>query len=224
MALDIYLGFVMATIVVVTLPGPTSLLVATQTIAHGRRATAPLLLGVMCGDGVAVFVCMFGIGALLLASALWFGAVKWIGAAYLIYLGVTTWRGARDVKVKVDVNADVDVDVDIDADADDAADKKPRAFFLHAFVVTAFNPKGLMFFIAFLPQFVTPEAGNVNLQLVILAVTFILLGSTNAFLYSFFAARVRGLLSDKIVRRRVDRIGGGALIGAGLWAATLQRA
>ena len=218
MALDIYLGFVMATIVVVTLPGPTSLLVATQTIAHGRRATAPLLLGVMCGDGVAVFVCMFGIGALLLASALWFGAVKWIGAAYLIYLGVTTWRGARDVKV------DVNADVDIDADADDAADKKPRAFFLHAFVVTAFNPKGLMFFIAFLPQFVTPEAGNVNLQLVILAVTFILLGSTNAFMYSFFAARVRGLLSDKIVRRRVDRIGGGALIGAGLWAATLQRA
>ena len=220
MALDIYLGFVMATIVVVTLPGPTSLLVATQTIAHGRRATAPLLLGVMCGDGIAVFVCMFGIGALLLASALWFGAVKWIGAAYLIYLGVTTWRGARDVKVKVDVNADVD----IDADAGDAADKKPRAFFLHAFVVTAFNPKGLMFFIAFLPQFVTPAAGNVNLQLVILAVTFILLGSTNAFLYSFFAARVRGLLSDKTVRRRVDRIGGGALIGAGLWAATLQRA
>ena len=224
MALDIYLGFVMATIVVVTLPGPTSLLVATQTIAHGRRATAPLLLGVMCGDGIAVFVCMFGIGALLLASALWFGAVKWIGAAYLIYLGVTTWRGARDVKVKVDVNADADVDVDADVDADDAAHKKPRAFFLHAFVVTAFNPKGLMFFIAFLPQFVTPAAGNVNLQLVILAVTFILLGSTNAFLYSFFAARVRGLLSDKIVRRRVDRIGGGALIGAGLWAATLQRA
>ena len=220
MALDIYLGFVMATIVVVTLPGPTSLLVATQTIAHGRRATAPLLLGVMCGDGVAVFVCMFGIGALLLASALWFGAVKWIGAAYLIYLGVTTWRGARDVNVDADVNADVDIDVD----ADDAADKKPRAFFLHAFVVTAFNPKGLMFFIAFLPQFVTPAAGNVNLQLVILAVTFILLGSTNAFMYSFFAARVRGLLSDKIVRRRVDRIGGGALIGAGLWAATLQRA
>ena len=220
MALDIYLGFVMATIVVVTLPGPTSLLVATQTIAHGRRATAPLLLGVMCGDGIAVFVCMFGIGALLLASALWFGAVKWIGAAYLIYLGVTTWRGARDVNVDADVNADVDIDVD----ADDAADKKPRAFFLHAFVVTAFNPKGLMFFIAFLPQFVTPAAGNVNLQLVILAVTFILLGSTNAFLYSFFAARVRGLLSDKTVRRRVDRIGGGALIGAGLWAATLQRA
>ncbi len=216
MALDIYLGFVMATIVVVTLPGPTSLLVATQTIAHGRRATAPLLLGVMCGDGVAVFVCMFGIGALLLASALWFGAVKWIGAAYLIYLGVTTWRGARD--------ADVDTDVDADVDADDAAHKKPRAFFLHAFVVTAFNPKGLMFFIAFLPQFVTPAAGNVNLQLVILAVTFILLGSTNAFMYSFFAARVRGLLSDKTVRRRVDRIGGGALIGAGLWAATLQRA
>ena len=218
MSIEIYLAYVLATIAVVVVPGPTSLLVATQTIAYGRPATLPLVLGVFGGDTIGIFLSIIGIGAVLATSALWFGIVKWAGVVYLIYLGGTMWFGGSNSPSldKCMVNKTVNKDT-INHSA-----KKSSALFWHAFIVTLFNPKGIIFFVAFLPQFVNP-AGHVVGQLTILAVTFIVLGSVNAFLYSIFANRLSQFMTNEQSQQRMNIIGGAALIAAGIWAATIQR-
>ena len=206
MALEIWLAYALAAAVVTVIPGPTILLVITQSVAHGRAAALPLVAGVVLGDTVAVVLSLLGLGALLAASAGWFAVVKWLGAAYLIYLGVRFW-------------CDSGKGIAPTAAATDAA----RSLFGQAFLVTTFNPKGILFFIAFLPQFVTPTA-DVPAQLVILAATFIVIGGITAMCYAVFAGGLTRFLQAENVRRRFNRCGGTALIGAGVFAATAQRA
>ncbi len=208
MALEIWLAYALAAAVVTVIPGPTILLVITQSVAHGRAAALPLVAGVVLGDTVAVALSLLGLGALLAASAVWFAVVKWLGAAYLIYLGVRFWcDSGKGI-------APTATDTDTDA---------ARSLFGQAFLVTTFNPKGILFFIAFLPQFVTPTA-DVLAQLVILAATFIVIGGITAMCYAVFAGALKRFLQAENVRRRFNRCGGAALIGAGVFAATAQRA
>ncbi len=208
-AFEIWFAFVLAGSLISVIPGPTVLLVITRALEHGRRSVWPLTCGVMVGDAVALVLSIVGLGALLAASAVLFTLVKWLGAVYLIWLGVMLWR-----RLPV-------------SDAGDyvpvASAKTDRSLFMETLVVTALNPKSIVFFIAFLPQFVD-AGGNVPLQLCALGATFVVIGGINAFAYALFAGGIKGLLTQDAVARRFRRCGGAALVGAGVWAATVQRA
>jgi len=206
-SVQLWLAFVLAAAVVLVIPGPTIILVISQAVAHGRKSVVPLVVGVLCGDFTAMTLSLLGLGAILSASAALFSVFKWIGALYLIYLGVKLWqRSPRD-----------------DISAIDAGDASARTFFKRSFIVTALNPKSIAFFVAFLPQFVQPHE-SVFAQLTMLGGTFLFLATINATLYAVFAGRLREKIGKKAVRKWVDRCGGSALIGAGVFAAGIRRA
>ena len=96
MSLEVYIGFVLASSLILIIPGPTVILVVSQAIARGRKAVVPLVAGVVAGDFTAMTMSLLGLGALLAASAQLFTLLKWIGALYLIYLGIKLWTsGAK---------------------------------------------------------------------------------------------------------------------------------
>jgi threonine/homoserine/homoserine lactone efflux protein len=138
-------------------------------------------------------------------SALLFSVLKWIGALYLIYLGVQQWRRQGETPA-----------------ASRAVEVAPGAIlWRRAFVVTALNPKSIAFFVAFLPQFVVSEAPILP-QLMVLGATFLVLATINAALYAVFAGELSDTLRRGRVHRWFHRCGAGALIGAGLLTAGLK--
>lgn len=207
MTLEIWAAYAMVAEIAIVIPGPTVLLVISQAVAHGRRATLPLTTGVLCGDLIAMTLSLLGLGAVLAVSATLFAVLKWIGAAYLLYLGVKLWRANPE-------------NVDVENPAYRVASS--RSLFTSACVVTATNPKGIAFFVAFLPQFV--QSGSPALpQLMILGGTFLVLATINAALYSIFAGELREALNGRRARKWFSRCGGTALIGAGLFTAAMRR-
>jgi threonine/homoserine/homoserine lactone efflux protein len=206
MPIELWLGFVAATAVLLIIPGPTILTVISYSMAHGRRANLPLVAAVALGDSTALFVSLLGLGALLAASAFWFTIVKWVGGLYLLYLGFKLLRagiGAAEL-------------------AAPPVPASPWKLFANTYLVTALNPKGIVFFVAFLPQFIAPGADMAR-QMWILALTFVVMAACNATLYAVFAASARRLLSSPRMQRRFHVAGGSLLAGAGIWALLARR-
>jgi threonine/homoserine/homoserine lactone efflux protein len=203
MALDHWLAFVAASAVLLAIPGPTVLLVISYALGHGRRSASSTVAGVALGDFTAMTASMLGLGALLATSAALFTGLKWVGAAYLVYLGVKLWRAPVG-----------------DGDAVEAVVpvERPGRIFLHAYAVTALNPKSIVFFIAFLPQFLD-GARAVLPQLVMFEVSFLVLATANALTYALLASAARRTIRQPRVQRAVNRTGGTLLIGAGALAA-----
>jgi threonine/homoserine/homoserine lactone efflux protein len=188
------------------IPGPTILTVISYSMSHGRRANVPLVTAVALGDSTALVVSLLGLGALLAASAFWFTVVKWVGGLYLLYLGIKLLRAGI-------------------TSADMAAPAAPASrwrLFANTYLVTALNPKGIVFLVAFLPQFLSPTA-DVTRQLWVLAVTFVAMASLNATLYAVFAGSARRLLSSPRAQRRFNLAGGSLLSAAGVWALLARR-
>ena len=206
MTIEIWATFVAVVFVFALVPGPTVILVIAQAVSHGKKSVFPLVAGVLCGDFVAMSLSLIGLGAVLATSATLFLILKWFGVAYLIYLGIKTWREKPII--------------------DDTSFKEMNVskikMFKSSFVVTALNPKGIIFFVTFLPQFINPESEAIP-QLFILMITF--LGVISFTITSF--ALLSGSVSHKIqsyqARRKLNKIGGGALIGAGLMTSVMQR-
>ena len=205
MALELWLAFVTATTVFLLIPGPTLLLVIGYALSYGRRPALSAILGVALGDLVAMTVSLAGLGAVLATSAIFFSVLKWLGAGYLIYLGVKQWR-RRSVAVE---NVEI-------------AGVSNRTLILNAFLVTALNPKSIMFFIAFLPHFIDPTLPALA-QMMILGTTFWVLAILIASAYAFMSGTLGATFRSARFRRKVDRLGGSALIGAGLLTALMQR-
>jgi homoserine/homoserine lactone efflux protein len=204
--LELYAAYLVATAVVLILPGPTIMLVVSYALTEGRRSAWPTVLGVAAGDLVALTCSLAGLGAVLSTSATLFVVLKWAGAAYLVWLGIRMWRS--EIRI-----------------GEGQAAMRPRAALPmagHAFIVTALNPKGILFFIAFLPQFVSPAA-PIAPQLVLLGGTFLMLAIVNAALYALLAGSVRDAVQRPGVMRAVQLLGGSVLIGAGILTATLRR-
>ena len=137
-------------------------------------------------------------------------AVRLAGAAYLVWLGLRLWRAP------VAVGADGMV-------ASSPTETRPWRIFGHAWLVTALNPKGMVFFVAFLPQFINSSAA-VTQQLWVLAVTFVVMATLNATLYAVFAGSARKVLSSSRAQRRFNLTGGSLLSVAGVWALLAKRA
>lgn len=207
MSIEVWLAFVAASTILLIIPGPTILTVISYSVAHGRRANIPLISAVALGDSTALALSLLGLGALLATSATWFVVVKSIGGLYLIYLGVKLLR-AGVAKARL-VGA--------------PPPTSRWRLFGNTYLVTALNPKGIVFFVAFMPQFLAPE-GDVVRQLWILSVTFVAMASMNATLYAVFAASARKLLESPGAQRRFNFVGGSLLTGAGAWALLARRA
>ncbi len=205
MTLELYLSYVIATLIVLAVPGPTILLVISYALSQGRRAALSTVVGVGLGDAIAVTVSLAGLGAVMATSATAFTALKWIGAAYLLYLGIKMWRTQPQLSLT------------------DQPDISGKRMTLHTTIVTALNPKGIAFFIAFLPHFLNPAAPAAG-QLALLGTTFVVLGIVNAALYALFAAHVRNRITRPSTLKWANRAGGTMLLGAGLMTATLRRA
>ena len=206
MSVELWLAFVAASAVLLIIPGPTILTVISYSMAHGRRANMPLIAAVALGDSTALVVSLLGLGALLATSAFWFTLVKWVGGLYLLYLGIKLLRAGI-------------------SSAELAAPAVPRSgwkLFASTYLVTALNPKGIVFFVAFLPQFINPDA-NVKQQLGVLAVTFVAMATLNATLYAVFAASARKLLASPRAQKRFNIAGGSLLSAAGVWALFAKR-
>lgn len=204
MTFETWIAFVAASAVVLAIPGPTILLVIGQSLGAGRRGALPLVGGVALGDLTAMTLSLAGLGAVLAASATAFTIVKWIGAAYLIWLGVSLWRARVP-----------------EEDAAPVALPARRAM-RDAYVVTALNPKSIAFFIAFVPQFVVSGAPFAP-QAAVLIATFVVMAAANAAIYAVLAGRLAGAVRRPGVRRLVNRAGGTMLIGAGVATAAMRR-
>lgn len=176
-------------------PGPTVLLALTNGSRYGVRASVSGMIGAVLSDFVLISAVAVGLGALLAASEFWFSVVKWVGVVYLAYLGIRLLR-SKGAAVTLD-----------EANAEPASG---RAIFLRSFLVAVTNPKGYLFFSAFLPQFVIPTEPQLP-QYAALAITFAAIDFTVMLAYASAGARAIRLLRAKGVLW-MDRICGGALL------------
>ncbi|TCU25503.1 threonine/homoserine/homoserine lactone efflux protein [Rhizobium azibense] len=208
MSLEAWLAFAAASAIMLAIPGPTILLVVSYALGHGRRTALATVSGVALGDFTAMTASLFGLGAVLAASAMLFTVLKWIGGAYLIWLGIKLWRAPLITEPV--------------ADNDNLPEEKSLKIFLHAYIVTALNPKSIVFFVAFVPQFLNPEKPFFE-QMVIMELTFLVLATINAATYALLANAARGLIRKASVQRAVNRTGGTLLIAAGAVTAGYRR-
>ncbi|MCX5580341.1 LysE family translocator [Kaistia terrae] len=206
MSFEHWLAFAAASAVILAIPGPTVLLVISYALSHGRKSAGATVAGVALGDFTAMTASMLGLGALLAASAALFTVLKWVGGAYLIYLGIKLWRAPVGEQAEAQTN-----------------EARPLRIFLHAYAVTALNPKSLVFFVAFLPQFLISSEPLLP-QMILFEVTFLVLATINAASYALIAAGARRTIRKPSVQRIVNRTGGGLLVGAGILAAGWRKA
>ncbi len=205
MDFDIWLAFAAASTILVLIPGPTVLLVVSYALGQGWRAALPTAIGVALGDFTAMSFSMLGLGALLQTSATLYLGLKWLGAAYLVWLGIGMWRAGGRFDI-----------------APRQAETRASTMVMHAWIVTALNPKSLTFFIAFLPQFMDPQ-GNFWVQMLVFESTFLVLAFANALFYALTASRARQVMGSPRAIRWFNRSGAVLLVGAGLAAATVPQ-
>lgn len=206
MPFDLWLTFVAASIALLLIPGPTVLLVLSYALSKGRSVAVASAAGVALGDLIAMTASLVGLGALVLASAQLFTLLKWAGAVYLVWLGLKLLRSAAQQGLTVKAAPDVTA----------------RSVFGHAAAVTALNPKSIGFFIAFVPQFLRPDAPLLP-QFAILIATFVGLAAANALAYALLADRLRRTIQRPSVVIGLTRLGGMTLIAMGILTALARR-
>ncbi|MDH3667202.1 MAG: LysE family translocator [Paracoccaceae bacterium] len=207
MPLEIWIAFALASTALLTIPGPTVMLVVSYALRHGRASGWATVPGVSLGDLTAMTVSLAGAGAVLAASAQLFTVLKLCGAAYLIWLGVKLWRAVPESLEMAPVRG---------------GSGAFRPMFWNAYVVTALNPKSIVFFIAFVPQFVSVQAPLVP-QFAILIATFVGLAAINTVVWVLLVGEMRRRIGRPGVLRWMNRTGAGFLIGAGLLTAFARR-
>jgi homoserine/homoserine lactone efflux protein len=180
-------------------PGPNGLLALTHGALHGRRKALYTVLGGACGFVIVIALSMFGIGALLKASLTWLTVMKWVGGLYLVWLGIQVWRAPP---IGVDVRGA-------------AAPRAPWSLFRQGALSALTNPKGLLFFAAFLPQFIDPHR-SLWLQFAIMASTFAAIEIATEVFIASMAHRISPWL--RRVGKRFNQACGGVfvVIGAAL--------
>ena len=206
MALSVWITYFIATIILCVSPGPGVFSSISAGLHHGFRLGLWNGVGMQAASLLVVIVVAFGLGAVLLASETLFTAVKWCGVAYLIYLGIVTWRApARG----------------FEEDLDDH-ETTPRGVFMRGFWVNVTNPKGIIFFAAVLPQFIDVSRPQ-GPQYAILAGTTFAVDLVVMMIYTALAARVLRVMRDPAKLRWVNRTLGGAFIAAGVALASFRK-
>ena len=207
MNIEIWLTFVTASFVLCLTPGPTVFMVVGQAITHGKLSVIPLAAGALAGDIVLMSLSFMGLGLVLTISSAMFTVLKLAGAAYLIYLGVKAFR------TKANSGSPT---------AEMSLKDSAFSIFRDVMVVTALNPKGILFFMAFLPLFIT-AAEPVLPQMLILAASFLLVSLLSVSCYALLSGYLRAYVTGPKLQNGLNKIGGGMLISAGVVTASMQR-
>ena len=207
-SVETLLTFALAGIVLVVIPGPSVLFIVGRALAHGRRAALTSVAGNTTGVVLIVVAVALGIGAVAAASAAVFSVLKLAGAAYLIYLGVQTWRHRGDLAVALG----------------GGGVPPRRRVFWQGVIVGATNPKVLVLFVALLPQFTDPDAGSPGVQMLVLGLVFAVLAAVLDSVWGLAAGAARDWFATSPGRlRRVGGTGGLMMIGLGVTLAITGR-
>jgi threonine/homoserine/homoserine lactone efflux protein len=200
------LAFSLTALVLLLIPGPAVLYIVSQSVTHGRRAGVMATLGVHAGTMVHIAAAALGLSAILVSSSLAFAAVRFIGAGYLIYLGLRTLLERREGTVHAPLPHEA----------------RMGRIFRQGALVNITNPKTALFFFAFLPQFVDPHGAAVPEQIVVLGITFALLGLITDSLYGLVAGSAAGWMRGRTAVRSVQRwVTGCIFIGLGVATAVV---
>jgi homoserine/homoserine lactone efflux protein len=199
MSPELYAAYLAACIVIIMVPGPTVTLIIATSMRHGARAGLANVAGTQLGIALMIAIAGVGLTTVIEAMGHWFELVRLLGAAYLVWLGFQAIRSHGM------------------AAAGEAAVPPRGGFFLQGFLVAISNPKTLVFFGAFFPQFIDP-AGNHALQIAVMGVTVLVFAAISDSAYALLAGRAGSMLSAHRARL-LSRISGGFLIGGGLWLA-----
>ena len=199
MSLELYLAYLAACLAITIIPGPTVTLIVANSLTHGVRAGLLNVAGTQLGLGLMMATLVIGLASVIETMGWWFDWLRLAGAVYLVWLG---WKLIR-------ASGEVD---------EAGAGPKPRGgFFLQGLLVMLSNPKALIFFGAFIPQFVDPGADH-RTQVVLLGLTAMAMALVTDGAYAVLTGRAGRLLTRARVRL-VSRISGGCLIGGGIWLA-----
>jgi threonine/homoserine/homoserine lactone efflux protein len=199
MSIELYLAFVAACIALALLPGPIVTLVIANGLRHGTRAALTNIAGVQAALTIVIGIVAIGLTSLMATMGYWFDWVRFAGAAYLVWLGIKLIR--EPVK-------------GLEAEAP----PPPRGgFFLQGFLVALSNPKLLVFFGAFIPQFVDMERDHLS-QVALLGVTFMVIAGLTDAAYALLAGQARSFFSGRRTRL-LSRVSGSFMIGGGIWLA-----
>ena len=203
MALNLWLAFVLAAILIAVSPGPGAALSMSAGLRHGQFGALPAIFGLQAALLIQLAIVGMGLGAVLAASATAFAVVKFAGAAYLVWLGVQKWRRAG---------------------SDDVAQGKAlrSGLFRQGLLVNLTNPKAIVFIAALTPQFIDPNRPQLP-QFLIIALTMCVTDTIVMSGYALLASRLGAWLHDARARRAQDRFFGGLFIGAGALLATSSR-
>jgi homoserine/homoserine lactone efflux protein len=205
--LHIWIAFVLAAEALLILPGPTDMVVVSYALTQGKRSAWASVPGVTLGDATALILSLLGLGAILMASAELFNILKIAGALYLVYLGIKTWRA--QVPETLDDNAPLQ--------------HGRWRIMAHTYMATALNPGGIIFYVAFFPQFLSAEKPLLT-QVAVFGATFIVMGTLNSILYATLALQVRRLVTSYRARKNMNRATGGFLIAMGGLVGLAKRA
>jgi threonine/homoserine/homoserine lactone efflux protein len=205
--LDSIVAFAIASLALLVIPGPAVLYVINRSIADGRSTALAAVAGLEVGNFMHVVAATLGLSAVIAASATAFGVVKWIGAGYLIYVGLRT-LSRKPVSFSQEQKS-----------------LSRRKSFTQGIVVNTFNPKVALFFLSFLPQFIDTENGSTALQSLIIGSIFVVLGMCSDGLYAILASALRGpLLKGKSLPFVQRYVAGSVFITLGIIASTTRRA
>ena len=205
-AIDSLLTFAIASLALLLIPGPAVLYIINRSVSDGRNVAIAAVAGLEIGNFVHVLAATVGLSAVIATSATAFNVVKWIGAGYLVYIGVRTL-----VRRPSEMNAT-------------AAGASLKRSFTQGIVVNIFNPKVALFFLSFLPQFIDADRGSAALQSLVLGSTFVVIGLTTDMMYALTASALR----DKLLRGKslpfIQRyISGTIFIALGVFAGSTSR-
>jgi len=200
-----FITFLIASVAIIIAPGPAQALVLTRTLDDGRAAGAMTAVGLNVGTLAHAFAAALGLSAILATSAVAFGVVKYVGAAYLIYLGIRALLARDDEPERIE-------------------GVRAGAMFWRAVVTGTLNPKVAVFFLAFLPQFVAPGRGSAFCQFVLLGAIVAALDVIYELILVWAAGALRGrVLGSRRFAQWRQRVTGAALIGLGARLALAQR-
>ncbi|MBV8187906.1 MAG: LysE family translocator [Alphaproteobacteria bacterium] len=200
---DLYVAYMLAVVILMVIPGPNVALIVANSIAHGARYGLLTVGATTTAVIVHLTLTVLGTSVVLDYLAASFDWLRWLGVAYLIWLGIGAWRARADDLSKVG-----------------AQERSPRLILARGFLVGLTNPKTLLFYGAFLPQFITPGP-TASDQLLLLAVSFVVIAIVCDGTWALLAGRLRNLLLAHVRLR--NRLTGGLLVGAGVGLALARR-
>lgn len=199
----LFAAFVLATSILMLIPGPNVALIVANSVSYGTRFGLLTVAGTASAMVMQLALTSLGMAAVLGALGAWLEWLRWIGVAYLVVLGVRQWRAPP-----------------VDLSATPAQPRSARAIFLRGLLVSLTNPKTLLFYGAFLPQFLSP-VHDLRFQFALLSLTFLAVALFFDGCWALLAGRLRGVLAGR--GRLRNRLSGGLLIGAGVGLALARR-